>query len=70
MHECTLITLFTIYNQVIRRFTFGKHLLGTYEVRIMLEGTIMLFKVLCALSVKENIHKMVVQLVSYEWGQA
>jgi len=50
---------FTINTQVIHRFTFGTHLLSTYDVQNMFKGTIVLFKVLCALRIKENIHKPV-----------
>ena len=50
----TLTTLFTMNTQVIHRFTFGTHLLSTYEAWSLLKGPIMLFKVLCTLRSKKT----------------
>ena len=36
----------------------------------MLKGTIMLFKVLCALRMKENIHKPVFEIARFQWSHA
>jgi uncharacterized membrane protein len=51
----TLSTLFTIDINIIHGFTFRTHLLSTYEVWYMLKRPITLFKVLCALLIKENV---------------
>ena len=67
-HVGTLTTIFTINAQVLHRFTFGTHLLSTIEIRNVLKGSIMLFKVLCALRVKEKIHKPVFQLARFQWS--
>jgi hypothetical protein len=64
----TLTTLFTINTEVIHRFAFGTHRLSKYEVRIMIKGTIVLLKVLCALRIKENIHKPVCQITRFQWN--
>jgi len=34
----------------------------------MFKGTMMLFKVLCALRIKENIHKPICQFARFQWS--
>jgi len=66
-HVVTLTTMFTINTQVIHHFTLGTHPPSTYEFRYMLNGPIVLFKVLCALRIKEYIYTPICQLARFQW---
>ena len=62
----TPATRFTIDTKVIHLFRFGTYLLKTYEVGNMLKGTFTLFKILCALRIKQNMHKPVCHLARFQ----
>jgi hypothetical protein len=55
----TLTTLFAIGIHIVHGNTLGTHLLSTYEVGYMFKRPIRLFKVLCTLRIKENVHILV-----------
>jgi hypothetical protein len=58
-HMGTLTTLCAIGIYIVHGNTIGTHLLSTYEVGYMFKKSIRLYKVVCTLRIKENVHILV-----------
>ena len=66
-HVWTLSTLSTIDREAFHRITFVDFY-WAYIVRNMIKGFIMLFRVLCAINITENVHESVCQIPRFQWS--